>query len=651
MLDTKRKQNAFAILSGIVESPIQEEARKLYDAGLNVFPQPAGKKAGYPWKKLQFVRLHRTHYKFGLHALFVGQCNVAVMCGRTSNDLFVIDCESRAQFEYNIEQMQLRGLPLWAVETTRGGHIYLLSTKGEVESVSPGKIPDTEVRGKGYVIAPPSIHPSGLIYQWKHRDGDTPPAIDPTKVNWLKDYDGHTVRLKSKQNKKRATATKQYNPLSQKTQDYLQNGASLPEGTRNNRLFEAACDMHGNGYTQQDVYAALVPIAKSSGLNAAEITHAIDSAFSKPRTPSKKPKPSSSQSTTQRAQSRNWEAALVYTQNREWTGRTGNTDRAVMLALAERARIGSNENGTFRASVREIAVTARISKETAHKALKRLKTQKVISRAGNDITSKASLWRFGDTVLNDRHKQHGGEQRANWYTRTNGLSSSVPVSASDAVERGALGQSGMRVYRALIANGPLLPKGIAEVEGLSVGQARYGLRKLRDFDLVERLPEGWRAIPATDVQLDERVALPAGTLGKGEARKRRYEEERALFAGREIFGARSRMDPSFFFYRHPNYPNAAVAEFRATIGVNMADLPEESKQSVAESRASQPEEVAAAAALPVWCCPNCGQRHFGEDPPDMCAYCADFTTWRRVDDEVSVPVDRPGDVDSNQLTS
>jgi uncharacterized membrane protein len=28
-----------------------------------------------------------------------------------------------------------------------------------------------------------------------------------------------------------------------------------------------------------------------------------------------------------------------------------------------------------------------------------------------------------------------------------------------------------------------------------------------------------------------------------------------------------------------------------------------------------------------WRCPNCGQQHFSDTPPDMCDYCRDFTTW------------------------
>jgi rubrerythrin len=48
--------------------------------------------------------------------------------------------------------------------------------------------------------------------------------------------------------------------------------------------------------------------------------------------------------------------------------------------------------------------------------------------------------------------------------------------------------------------------------------------------------------------------------------------------------------------------------------------------------------------LVLWECPNCGQRHFGDYPPDMCDYCHDFTTWRRIaerHDDDDQPKKRP----------
>jgi hypothetical protein len=32
----------------------------------------------------------------------------------------------------------------------------------------------------------------------------------------------------------------------------------------------------------------------------------------------------------------------------------------------------------------------------------------------------------------------------------------------------------------------------------------------------------------------------------------------------------------------------------------------------------------------LWRCPNCGQVLFSDPPPDMCAFCEDFTTWQLI---------------------
>ncbi|MBZ0285720.1 MAG: hypothetical protein K8L97_33635 [Anaerolineae bacterium] len=34
-----------------------------------------------------------------------------------------------------------------------------------------------------------------------------------------------------------------------------------------------------------------------------------------------------------------------------------------------------------------------------------------------------------------------------------------------------------------------------------------------------------------------------------------------------------------------------------------------------------------------WECPNCGQHVFGAEPPDLCDFCQDFTTWRCIKPE------------------
>ena len=112
------------------------EALHFFHLGLNVFPQPAGKKMGFPWKGWQYTRA----YKPILDRLFQGQCNLAIMCGRTSRNLFVVDAETPEAFQAHRDAARIRHLPLWAAQSTRGGHLYFLCQDGEVQNVKPRSI-------------------------------------------------------------------------------------------------------------------------------------------------------------------------------------------------------------------------------------------------------------------------------------------------------------------------------------------------------------------------------------------------------------------------------------------------------------------------------------------------------------------------------
>lgn len=74
--------------------------------------------------------------------------------------------------------------------------------------------------------------------------------------------------------------------LSKATRDFLQWGA--PQGQRNDHLFKAACDMAGNGISEQDAIRELAGAAKRNGLSDSEIRETIRSAYKKPRNPSRK---------------------------------------------------------------------------------------------------------------------------------------------------------------------------------------------------------------------------------------------------------------------------------------------------------------------------------------------------------------------------
>src|SRR5688572_6933986 len=77
-LSSNPQSQVNSIVSNTFETktnPTQQQALELYALGFNVFPQPHGKKAGLPWRQLQYTRLHASHPTLGIKALFEGKCN------------------------------------------------------------------------------------------------------------------------------------------------------------------------------------------------------------------------------------------------------------------------------------------------------------------------------------------------------------------------------------------------------------------------------------------------------------------------------------------------------------------------------------------------------------------------------------------------
>jgi hypothetical protein len=379
------------------DNPVQEAAHFLYDVGFNVFPLPYRKKRpGYKWRngaKLHQTRLHPDY----LNRAFAGRCNIAVLMGKTSGNLFVLDCDTQAAFEYNIGEARKRNIPRWASETARGGHLYFRSKEGTVKNMSQ-RVLDTEVRGDGvYVLAPPSLHPDGVIYHWRIREGNEPPMVRIQDIDWLRDSAGNAVRLEIQSVARKEQDNGQHtreSRLSRGTLHYLDHGHTLPEGQRHNALRDAAWNMAGAGFTKAEVYATLEPIARASGLpdssDPGEIHRLIDGAFAKPHT----------QDAKVASHHFDWERAQAYASNRRWLGRKGTTDRAVFLALVERARLGGYAEGTFRATLRELSEFARCSINAVQRSLRRMND--MVSPAGVDKASGGRLWRFTDKVLKDQ---------------------------------------------------------------------------------------------------------------------------------------------------------------------------------------------------------------------------------------------------------
>jgi hypothetical protein len=100
--------------------------------------------------------------------------NVGLVLGRGT---YAVDCDSPEAWAM-VEHLVPDGA-LW-VTTAKGRHVYLRGDQPDRVGVLPG----VDVRGVGYVVAPPSIHPSGVPYAWASGGASNPadwpraPAIE-----------------------------------------------------------------------------------------------------------------------------------------------------------------------------------------------------------------------------------------------------------------------------------------------------------------------------------------------------------------------------------------------------------------------------------------------------------------------------------------
>ena len=107
--------------------------------------------------------------------------NIGIAC--TPNRLAVIDIDGDAGIEWILEH-QMPMPATWTAITARGFHYYYRWPEGQ--RIKTCQIaPKLEIRAAGaYVVAPPSVHPDGHIYQWApdRCDRDALPEAPPEWV-------------------------------------------------------------------------------------------------------------------------------------------------------------------------------------------------------------------------------------------------------------------------------------------------------------------------------------------------------------------------------------------------------------------------------------------------------------------------------------
>lgn len=187
--------------------------------GFSVIPlNPKDKTPAISWKVYQ-TRKSTMEELSGWFSS--GKNNIGIVTGKIS-DLVVIDIDSEAGLEF----AKRNGFPdTPSVQTGKGRHLYY-KYPAEIEVRNFQKRDDLEgidLRGDGgYVVAPPSLHSSGSVYEW----------IDGKGLGDLPLSPQFPEMILIKQNEK--------TPI----KEFLR---GVPEGRRNDSLFRTICTLKKTG--------------------------------------------------------------------------------------------------------------------------------------------------------------------------------------------------------------------------------------------------------------------------------------------------------------------------------------------------------------------------------------------------------------------
>lgn len=372
-------------------SDVQLTALDLYQRGFNVIPLKRHEKKPFILAPYFTARLHHcgaTCKHKGLDDItpLFERHNIGVVMGRTSGNLLALDCDSQESFRRIGQELTARAIPFWAITGSRGGAYLLRLIEGEAANQSKSKFADVQIWGNRHlVVMPPSIHPSGILYQWAtpeprfHLPGQTLPAVNIAALEWL----GVTLDIEARKQWQEPelfglpewAALMSYNNRETFS-------IELSEGERNTRLFALACDMKANGRQYHEAEAVILDTARRAGLDDHESAQIVKNAYSKEREPARRG-----------GGVRIWQRAKTFAASFDWRGKFGrkaNTRRAVYLACVERARRDGRD--IWRATVRELAELANLNKDTIPAILNDLVTAKLIQRVKTE--ERIGVYRF-----------------------------------------------------------------------------------------------------------------------------------------------------------------------------------------------------------------------------------------------------------------
>jgi hypothetical protein len=193
------------------------------------------------------------------------QANIGLACGPSGLVVVDIDAEGLEAWKTLYRQYH-EVIPETATSVTGGGGFHLIySTYLEIHNSASKLAKGVDIRGAGgYIILPPSIHPSGNAYRWQK--ANQPVAPFPSLLAYMLDKE-----------EKPRKATKPV--IADGSPDAITRWlATAQPGRRNASLYWAACRLAENGKSGMEIEKMLTPTALGIGLGEREIRKTIQSA-------------------------------------------------------------------------------------------------------------------------------------------------------------------------------------------------------------------------------------------------------------------------------------------------------------------------------------------------------------------------------------
>ncbi len=154
------------------DDDVYDAALRLADLGCSLFPV-RGKVPAVRWGRFRTVPPDRHQiwdWFYGRDDLGIG-----IVFGPVSQHLCARDFDDGASFYAWVSSHSTLAKELPIAISRRGGHVYFRSSTAHTT-----KLDDGELRAGGsYVVAPPSMHPSGSRYVWQRPLISLPPFVDP----------------------------------------------------------------------------------------------------------------------------------------------------------------------------------------------------------------------------------------------------------------------------------------------------------------------------------------------------------------------------------------------------------------------------------------------------------------------------------------